>query len=71
MVVVQFFVIVIMFLLHSPQGGRVRSRVELTIVLDGQLDLTTFEYKTGKFYDGEALPIRVRNRLKVPAFFIA
>ncbi|XP_018535490.1 methyl-CpG-binding domain protein 1b isoform X2 [Lates calcarifer] len=48
----------------SPQGGRVRSRVELTIVLDGQLDLTTFEYKTGKFYDGEALPIRVRNRLK-------
>ncbi|GLD62183.1 uncharacterized protein AKAME5_001393100, partial [Lates japonicus] len=48
----------------GPQGNRVRSRVELTLVLDGQLDLTTFEYKTGKFYDGESPPVRIRNRLK-------
>nr|XP_046240652.1 methyl-CpG-binding domain protein 1b isoform X3 [Scatophagus argus] len=48
----------------SPRGDRVRSRVELVSVLEGVLDLTSFDYKTGKFYDGEAPPIRVRNRVK-------
>ncbi|KAM9758220.1 methyl-CpG-binding domain protein 1b isoform 3-T11 [Menidia menidia] len=48
----------------SPQGDRVRSRVELTTVLQGHLDLTNFDYKTGKFYAGEALPVRVRARGK-------
>uniref|UniRef100_A0A665VU42 Methyl-CpG binding domain protein 1b n=1 Tax=Echeneis naucrates TaxID=173247 RepID=A0A665VU42_ECHNA len=49
----------------SPQGDRVRSRVELASVLEGILDLTNFEYKSGKFYHGEAPPIRIRNRVKV------
>lgn len=57
-------------LLCSPRGERVRSRVELTSVLEGHIDLTTFEYKTGKFYDGEAPPIRIRHRIKVPLAFI-
>uniref|UniRef100_A0A7N8Y2M3 Methyl-CpG binding domain protein 1b n=1 Tax=Mastacembelus armatus TaxID=205130 RepID=A0A7N8Y2M3_9TELE len=48
----------------SPQGDRVRSRVELTSVLEGVLDLSTFEYKSGKFYNGEVPPTRVRNRVK-------
>ncbi|KAM6927906.1 methyl-CpG-binding domain protein 1b [Xenentodon cancila] len=48
----------------SPEGDRVRSRVELTTVLQGHLDLTNFEYKTGKFYEGEAPPIRIRGRGK-------
>ncbi|XP_041818531.1 methyl-CpG-binding domain protein 1b isoform X2 [Chelmon rostratus] len=48
----------------SPRGDRVRSRVELVSVLEGCLDLATFEYKTGKFYEGEAQPIRVRSRMK-------
>uniref|UniRef100_A0A667Y0F8 Methyl-CpG binding domain protein 1b n=1 Tax=Myripristis murdjan TaxID=586833 RepID=A0A667Y0F8_9TELE len=50
----------------SPQGDRVRSRVELASVLEGILDLSFFEYKTGKFYNGDApLPRGVRNRGKV------
>uniref|UniRef100_A0A8C4ISS4 Methyl-CpG binding domain protein 1b n=1 Tax=Dicentrarchus labrax TaxID=13489 RepID=A0A8C4ISS4_DICLA len=49
----------------SPRGDRLRSRVELASVLEGLIDLSTFEYKTGKFYEGEAQPIRVRNRVKV------
>ncbi|XP_041835404.1 uncharacterized protein LOC121636198 isoform X2 [Melanotaenia boesemani] len=48
----------------SPRGDRVRSRVELATVLQGHLDVSHFEYKTGKFYEGEALPIRVRGRGK-------
>ncbi|XP_039972271.1 methyl-CpG-binding domain protein 1b isoform X2 [Xiphias gladius] len=48
----------------SPQGDRVRSRVELASLLEGLLDLSAFEYKTGKFYDGEAPPTRIRNRAK-------
>ncbi|XP_060898458.1 methyl-CpG-binding domain protein 1b isoform X2 [Labrus mixtus] len=48
----------------SPRGDRVRSRVELTTVLVGQLDLSNFDYKSGKFYDGEAAPVRVRQRAK-------
>lgn len=44
-----------------------RSRVELASVLEGVLDLSNFEYKTGKFYEGEAPPMRVRNRVKVLA----
>ncbi|XP_008291696.1 methyl-CpG-binding domain protein 1b isoform X2 [Stegastes partitus] len=48
----------------SPRGDRVRSRVELISVLEGVLDLSTFEYKTGKFLDGEAPPVRIRHRVK-------
>ncbi|XP_051271197.1 methyl-CpG-binding domain protein 1b isoform X2 [Dicentrarchus labrax] len=53
-----------LFFLCSPRGDRLRSRVELASVLEGLIDLSTFEYKTGKFYEGEAQPIRVRNRVK-------
>ncbi|XP_031135417.1 methyl-CpG-binding domain protein 1b isoform X3 [Sander lucioperca] len=48
----------------SPRGDRVRSRVELISVLEGMFDLSTFEYKSGKFLDGQAPPIRIRNRAK-------
>ncbi|XP_026204967.1 methyl-CpG-binding domain protein 1b [Anabas testudineus] len=48
----------------SPQGDRVRSRVELISMLEGVLDLSNFDYKTGKFYDGEATPTRVWSRVK-------
>ncbi|KAK2862540.1 hypothetical protein Q5P01_002073 [Channa striata] len=48
----------------SPQGERVRSRVELMSVLEGILDLSTFDYKSGRLFDGETPPIRVRNRVK-------
>ncbi|XP_074509880.1 methyl-CpG-binding domain protein 1b isoform X3 [Sebastes fasciatus] len=48
----------------SPRGDRVRSRVELTSVLEGHLDLSTFEYKSGKFLEGDVPHIRVRNRAK-------
>ncbi|XP_047439677.1 methyl-CpG-binding domain protein 1b isoform X2 [Mugil cephalus] len=48
----------------SPRGERVRSRVELISMLDGSLDLSKFEYKSGTFYDGEAQPIRIRHRMK-------
>lgn len=42
-----------------------RSRVELLSVLDGYLDLTNFEYKSGKFFDGETSLTRIRTRTKV------
>uniref|UniRef100_A0A3Q2QYT1 Methyl-CpG binding domain protein 1b n=1 Tax=Fundulus heteroclitus TaxID=8078 RepID=A0A3Q2QYT1_FUNHE len=45
----------------SPRGDRVRSRVELATTLHGT-DLTNFEYKTGKFYHGDAP--RARGRTK-------
>lgn len=48
----------------SPQGDRVRSRVELLSVMEGQLDLSRFEYKTGKFIDSDAPPFKVRYRSK-------
>ncbi|XP_056294157.1 methyl-CpG-binding domain protein 1b [Pseudoliparis swirei] len=48
----------------SPRGERVRSRVELISLMEGQLDLSTFEYKSGKFYNGEAPPVRIRHRTK-------
>ncbi|MEQ2169460.1 hypothetical protein GOODEAATRI_025451, partial [Goodea atripinnis] len=41
----------------------VRSRVELATVLQGT-DLTSFEYKTGKFHDGDIPPPRGRGRMK-------
>ncbi|XP_010769777.1 methyl-CpG-binding domain protein 1 [Notothenia coriiceps] len=47
----------------SPQGERVRSRVELTSVLEG-VDLSTFEYKSGRFVAGGVPPTRVRIRAK-------
>ncbi|XP_062251695.1 methyl-CpG-binding domain protein 1b isoform X3 [Platichthys flesus] len=48
----------------SPKGDRVRSRVELVSVLEGVLDLSTYDYKSGKFQDGKARPIRIRQRVK-------
>ncbi|CAJ1051311.1 methyl-CpG-binding domain protein 1b [Xyrichtys novacula] len=48
----------------SPKGDRVRSRVELLSVLEGQCDLSSFEYKSGKFLEGEVPPIRIRHRAK-------
>ncbi|XP_053291591.1 methyl-CpG-binding domain protein 1b isoform X1 [Pleuronectes platessa] len=48
----------------SPKGDRVRSRVELVSVLEGVLDLSTYDYKSGKFHDGKARPIRIRQRVK-------
>lgn len=71
-VVLRLFAAVILFLIFfycSPRGDRVRSRVELVSVLEGFLDLATFDYKTGKFYDGQAPPTRVRNRAKVLGSF--
>lgn len=50
------------FSLFSPRGDRFRSRVELVSVLNGILDLTTFDYKTGQFCDGKVPPIRIRSR---------
>lgn len=47
----------------SPRGDRVRSRVELATVLQGT-DLTHFEYKTGKFFEGDVPPVRGRPRMK-------
>ncbi|KAL3059189.1 hypothetical protein OYC64_011166 [Pagothenia borchgrevinki] len=47
----------------SPRGDRVRSRVELISVLEG-VDLSTFEYKSGRFVSGGAPPTRVRIRAK-------
>ncbi|XP_034068084.1 methyl-CpG-binding domain protein 1b isoform X8 [Gymnodraco acuticeps] len=47
----------------SPKGDRVRSRVELTSVLEG-VDLSTFEYKSGRFIPGGVPPTRVRIRAK-------
>uniref|UniRef100_A0A8D3CRN1 Methyl-CpG binding domain protein 1b n=1 Tax=Scophthalmus maximus TaxID=52904 RepID=A0A8D3CRN1_SCOMX len=48
----------------SPQGDRVRSRVELATVLEGILNLSAFDYRSGKFLEGQAPPIRIRNRAK-------
>ncbi|XP_029989623.1 methyl-CpG-binding domain protein 1b isoform X2 [Sphaeramia orbicularis] len=49
----------------SPHGDRVRSRVELTSVLERVKDLSSFDYKTGKFLNGEAPPIRIRRKRKM------
>ncbi|XP_062419964.1 methyl-CpG-binding domain protein 1b isoform X5 [Pungitius pungitius] len=48
----------------SPRGDRVRSRVELISLLVGQQDMSTFDYKSGKFYEGEVQPVRIRHRAK-------
>ncbi|XP_075997307.1 methyl-CpG-binding domain protein 1b isoform X2 [Genypterus blacodes] len=45
----------------SPTGDRVRSRVELLSVLDGIINLSAFEYKSGKFLDVDAPLPRVRR----------
>ncbi|XP_034023180.1 methyl-CpG-binding domain protein 1b isoform X2 [Thalassophryne amazonica] len=47
----------------SPDGERVRSKVELASVLDGT-DLSSFDYKSGKYYNGE-MPIRNRTKRKI------
>ncbi|XP_056157421.1 uncharacterized protein LOC130131666 [Lampris incognitus] len=46
----------------SPQGDRVRSRVELTSVLEGMTDLSTFDFKSGKFYNGDAPQLKRGKR---------
>ncbi|XP_077385953.1 methyl-CpG-binding domain protein 1b isoform X2 [Festucalex cinctus] len=47
----------------SPQGYRVRSRVELMTLLVGVQDVSNFDYKAGKFYNGEVKkPRRGRKR---------
>ncbi|XP_077430083.1 methyl-CpG-binding domain protein 1b isoform X2 [Vanacampus margaritifer] len=47
----------------SPQGYRVRSRVELMTLLIGVQDISNFDYKSGKFYNGEIKkPRRGRKR---------
>ncbi|XP_071394491.1 methyl-CpG-binding domain protein 1b isoform X2 [Centroberyx affinis] len=47
----------------SPHGDRVRSKVELASVLEGIMDVSAFEFKTGKFYTGDApLPRGIRSR---------
>ncbi|KAF7656861.1 hypothetical protein LDENG_00034700 [Lucifuga dentata] len=48
----------------SPQGDRVRSRVELASYLEGVLDISQFDYKSGKFYDGDAPIPKIRTRMK-------
>uniref|UniRef100_A0A8C6M978 Methyl-CpG binding domain protein 1b n=1 Tax=Nothobranchius furzeri TaxID=105023 RepID=A0A8C6M978_NOTFU len=52
----------------SPQGHRVRSRVELATVVQGSLDLSHFDFKTGMFHEGNATPFRIRQRVKVKRF---
>ncbi|KAK5872985.1 hypothetical protein PBY51_013636 [Eleginops maclovinus] len=47
----------------SPRGDRVRSRVELMSAMVA-VDLSTFEYKSGKFIEGGLPTTRVRNRAK-------
>lgn len=49
--------------LFSPQGDRVRSRVELVSVVEGIPKMETFDYKSGKFYDGDAPPMRIRKKV--------
>ncbi|XP_028303512.1 methyl-CpG-binding domain protein 1b isoform X2 [Gouania willdenowi] len=48
----------------SPQGDRVRSRPGLVSVLEGQVDLSRFDFKSGKFIDGINQPTKVRKRAK-------
>nr|XP_040059570.1 uncharacterized protein LOC120835083 isoform X7 [Gasterosteus aculeatus aculeatus] len=48
----------------SPRGERVRSRVELISLMVGQQDMSTFDYKSGKFYEGEVQPVRIRHRAR-------
>lgn len=37
----------------SPKGERVRSKIELLKYIGNIVDLTNFDFKTGKFLDGE------------------
>lgn len=68
---IQIFDVVMYFFVNSPRGERVRSRVELISLMVGQQDMSTFDYKSGKFYEGEVQPVRIRHRARVRAFFIA
>ncbi|XP_061689311.1 methyl-CpG-binding domain protein 1b [Syngnathoides biaculeatus] len=49
----------------SPQGYRVRSRVELMTLLVGVNDISNFDYKSGKFYNGGVRKSRGRKKRKV------
>lgn len=47
----------------SPKGERVRSRVELVSVLDGILDLSQFDYKSGLFLNGQVIKRRRKKKI--------
>ncbi|XP_057703227.1 methyl-CpG-binding domain protein 1b isoform X2 [Corythoichthys intestinalis] len=49
----------------SPQGFRVRSRVELMTLFDGGRDISKFDYKAGKFHNGEVRRSRGGRKRKV------
>ncbi|XP_049589469.1 methyl-CpG-binding domain protein 1b isoform X4 [Syngnathus scovelli] len=49
----------------SPQGYRVRSRVELMTLLDGVQDVSNFDYKAGKFCNGIVKQTRGRRKKKI------
>ncbi|KAG9260144.1 methyl-CpG-binding domain protein 1-like isoform X2 [Astyanax mexicanus] len=44
----------------SPSGDRVRSKIELSKYLKNTLDLTNYDFRTGKFFDGK--PQRVQRK---------
>ncbi|KAM9408250.1 methyl-CpG-binding domain protein 1b [Pholidichthys leucotaenia] len=46
----------------SPHGDRVRSRVELCTVVGN--DLPNFDYKSGRYFEGERPPTKYRQRVK-------
>ncbi|XP_019735086.1 methyl-CpG-binding domain protein 1b isoform X3 [Hippocampus comes] len=48
----------------SPEGYRVRSRVELMTLLLGVQDISNFDYKAGKFHNGEIKQTRGRRKRK-------
>ncbi|KAM4613005.1 methyl-CpG-binding domain protein 1b isoform 2-T2 [Polymixia lowei] len=48
----------------SPQGERVRSKVELVSVLEGVKDLSSFEFKAGMFHNGY-VPLQRRGKRKM------
>uniref|UniRef100_A0A8C9SSX7 Methyl-CpG-binding domain protein 1-like n=2 Tax=Scleropages formosus TaxID=113540 RepID=A0A8C9SSX7_SCLFO len=48
----------------SPHGERVRSKIEMVKCMAGTLDLSSFDFKSGKFLDKDAAK-RMRKRQKV------
>ncbi|KAG7276003.1 hypothetical protein CRUP_028560 [Coryphaenoides rupestris] len=48
----------------SPSGERARSKVELSAILGGVIDVAMFDFKTGEFHHGQPQPPR-RKRVKI------
>ncbi|KAG7472668.1 hypothetical protein MATL_G00111370 [Megalops atlanticus] len=48
----------------SPAGDRVRSRIELVKLLAGTVDLTNFEFKSGRFLDDDS--VKGTKKLTLP-----